>query len=639
MKNKIKLLTKSGIALLTAMTFMGAAKPLAQTYYTVQPGDTFYHIAQRYGLDYHYLMALNGRSSSYLDVGDQILIQAGSQGEGEAVNPPSDNGPVNSSGYYRVQAGDTLYDIARAYGMSVDYLMALNGITSTYIHVGDVLAVNQTTAPAPQPPTSSNGTAHLVQPGDNLSSIAFTYGVTVAQLRAWNGLVTDLIYPGDRISIVEGGTSSITPNPTSPSQSPRGNDSTSAGSHSIAPGETLYDIARAYGLSYEQLMAYNGLSSTMIYPGQILYLPTSNGYTPTPNPSQSTNPSQGQSPSQTSEPNETTTQPSSQTSEPTETTTQASSQASQETTSESSDSESRPSDKKKNENKVTRLRIPQTATKKKKDLADPQTKALDPESIDLVTHEVVEGETLEEIVAEYDASMDDVRTWNKLLNTEVQAGDILYLSDPSQAVTRYGQVRPLKDAYPVHYLVKRTDDLDGLADLFNVKPGWIRQWSELEDEEAIEPGQELVVTHPQAKPDLYTVEAEDSLESIAEAHQVSVEAIREWNGLLDNVIYIGEELAVSNPMPTYHQVQPGETLEVIAEEYDLSIDQLREWNKLPAETMIVNGLLIVSDPKVYEGEEEKAAESEADTASDMEEAAEETSEDTDETTEATEAAE
>ena len=239
----------------------------------------------------------------------------------------------------------------------------------------------------------------------------------------------------------------------------------------------------------------------MIYPGQILYLPTSNGYTPAPNPSQSTNPSQGQSPSQTSEPNETTTQPSSQTS--------------QETTSESSNSESRPSDKKKN--KVTRLRIPQTATKKKKDLADPQTKALDPESIDLVTHEVVEGETLEEIVAEYDVSMDDVRTWNKLLNTEVQAGDVLYLSDPSQAVTRYGQVRPLKDAYPVHYLVKRTDDLDGLADLFNVKPGWIRQWSELEDEEAIEPGQELVVTHPQAKPDLYTVEAEDSLDSIAEA--------------------------------------------------------------------------------------------------------------------------
>ena len=50
------------------------------------------------------------------------------------------------------------------------------------------------------PPPSTSG-VHIVQPGDTLSGIARAYGITVSDLMAWNGLTSSWINVGDRLVV------------------------------------------------------------------------------------------------------------------------------------------------------------------------------------------------------------------------------------------------------------------------------------------------------------------------------------------------------------------------------------------------------------------------------------------------------
>ncbi len=87
---------------------------------------------------------------------------------------------------HKVVRGDTLWDIARRYKLSVPQLKAWNKLSSDTIAVGKVLRL---TAP-PKP------SRHTVVRGDTLWEISQRYGVTVARIKAWNGLKSDTIIPG-----------------------------------------------------------------------------------------------------------------------------------------------------------------------------------------------------------------------------------------------------------------------------------------------------------------------------------------------------------------------------------------------------------------------------------------------------------
>jgi len=145
---------------------------------------------------------------------------------------------------YVVQPGDTLYAIARRYGISVNALAAANGLTTrSWIYVGQSLTLPDAgTAPAPAPaPTPATTGIHIVQPGENLFRLGLRYGTTAAAIRAANGLSSDLIYVGQRLVIpgVGVGVPPITPSPA-PVQG--------------APGEKWIDI----NLSRQTLTAYVG---------------------------------------------------------------------------------------------------------------------------------------------------------------------------------------------------------------------------------------------------------------------------------------------------------------------------------------------------------------------------------------------
>ncbi|KPL59390.1 hypothetical protein AM506_12290 [Rossellomorea vietnamensis] len=163
---------------------------------------------------------------------------------------------------YRVQSGDSLSVIAYKYDTSVSNLKNWNNLNSDLIYVNQVLEVSA--------PSSSSAKTYTVQSGDYLSKIGAKYDVYVAELKSWNNLSSDVIYPGQTLIVSSGGTT--TPPP-----------STGSSTYTVQSGDTLSHIAIRYDVSVSSIKSWNGLSSDTIYVGQKLSINgSSDGGTQTP---------------------------------------------------------------------------------------------------------------------------------------------------------------------------------------------------------------------------------------------------------------------------------------------------------------------------------------------------------------------
>lgn len=160
---------------------------------------------------------------------------------------------------YRVQSGDSLSVIAYKYDTSVSNLKSWNNLSSDTIYVNQVLEVSKS--------TSTSGKTYTVQSGDYLSKIGANFDVYVSELKSWNNLSSDVIYPGQTLIVSASGTS------TPPAGS---------GSYIVQSGDTLSHIAVRYDVSVSDIMSWNNLSSSTIYVGQKLSINgTSGGVTQT----------------------------------------------------------------------------------------------------------------------------------------------------------------------------------------------------------------------------------------------------------------------------------------------------------------------------------------------------------------------
>ena len=96
---------------------------------------------------------------------------------------------------YPIRRGDTLWEIAVRFGLSVQDIKLWNGMSSNRLIAGKSLRL----VPADR---EFEKVVYSVRPGDTLSKIAFSYKTSVDEIRAWN-LESDLstIRPGDKIMI------------------------------------------------------------------------------------------------------------------------------------------------------------------------------------------------------------------------------------------------------------------------------------------------------------------------------------------------------------------------------------------------------------------------------------------------------
>ena len=108
---------------------------------------------------------------------------------------------VNAT-YHQVAPGDTLYNIAKRYGVSQDNIRMWNNMPDDTVKLGTSLRVKPTSASGASYGNTSSATgSYRVVSGDTLYSIAQRHGMTVSQLRAVNNLQDENLRVGQTLRV------------------------------------------------------------------------------------------------------------------------------------------------------------------------------------------------------------------------------------------------------------------------------------------------------------------------------------------------------------------------------------------------------------------------------------------------------
>ena len=283
---------KQMILPLIATASLSLAQTVAaeETYHTVQAGETLYSISKRYDISVENLKNWNQLQSNNLNVNQVLLVAQDTEQvdsstdqeenlttteeESPSLEISSENTPEsvsnpNSQNTYTVKAGESVYIIAYKFNITADQLKAANGLKSDLIHPNQVLIIpsaNHEKPAEPKPNPQPDKNTYTVKAGESLYIIANKFGVTVKDLKAANGLKSDLIHPNQVLIIP----SANHEKPADPKPTPQPDKNT----YTVKAGESLYIIANKFGVTVKELKAANGLKSDLIHPNQVLIIPS-----------------------------------------------------------------------------------------------------------------------------------------------------------------------------------------------------------------------------------------------------------------------------------------------------------------------------------------------------------------------------
>jgi len=191
-----------------------------------------------------------------------------------------------------VKSGDSLWSIAQAAGTTVADLKAENNLKSDLIHPGDVLSFNQT--------VEVSKDTYTVKAGDTLWAIGNEVGLSYQEIMAINNLNSDMIYPGQTLSLVASVEENTQTSETATVQEVEVAEEVQTeevtqveetqvevveevevtetvevqetGAYIVQKGDTLASISRATGVDIHTLKALNSLKSDIIFPDDVLVL-------------------------------------------------------------------------------------------------------------------------------------------------------------------------------------------------------------------------------------------------------------------------------------------------------------------------------------------------------------------------------
>lgn len=235
-----------------------------KTFHVVQPGQSFWSIAIAYQITIQDLETWNNISrNTPLQAGQRLFIP-NKNTEGYAT--PTPIGMVvlqalDADGriIHEVQPYQALITIAEAYHVTVDQILALNGLQETWpLQVGQRLLISPgSITPSPTlsalqklTPEADGKYYHIVKSGETLSWISGLYDVSLSDLMSWNGLNTASIIRTDQkllLLVTPPATPTLTPAPPTTTPSPRPS-ATQPPPTETPPGPTTESPTREFNL-------------------------------------------------------------------------------------------------------------------------------------------------------------------------------------------------------------------------------------------------------------------------------------------------------------------------------------------------------------------------------------------------------
>lgn len=210
-----------------------AAKPAAVDngdfeFYKVKKGDNLGAIASKYNVSISEIKKWNNLKTNAVAIGRSLKIKADEEAPAKTI-PAVDKEQAIASAEnkektavdmdYVVAAGDNLGSIAKKFGTTIAELKELNNLTSNNIGLGKTIIISKAAVVIEEPvstaiasnsvdtfkkkaPSKNVSEDYYVKKGDSLYSISKKYpGVTISDIKKWNGIKDEDIKPGMKLKI------------------------------------------------------------------------------------------------------------------------------------------------------------------------------------------------------------------------------------------------------------------------------------------------------------------------------------------------------------------------------------------------------------------------------------------------------
>ena len=211
-----------------------------------------------------------------------------------------------------------------------------------------------------------------------------------------------------------------------------------------------------------------------------------------------------------------------------------------------------------------------------------------PNEVATNTYKVSKGDTLYSIAQKFNTTVDTLKRLNNLTNNTLTIGQVLQV--PTSISMEEGTQL---------YTVKRGDTLYTIANNFNTTVDNIKSLNNLTSN-TLSIGQILIVPTGTTTSNTYRVRPGDSLYSIAKQFNTTVDELKRANNLTNNFISVNQELKIPSKIGEETQlytVKSGDTLYSIAKENNTTVQNIKNANNLTSDILTIGTKLIIPTPE------------------------------------------
>lgn len=241
-------------------------------YHRIRRGETLTQIASNYGVTTDQLKDWNDIAGNKIYVGRKLKIYT----DGRTLSNNSRESVIKTTTNlykYKVKRGDTLSEIAERFGVSIAELKKWNGIKGNTLAAGKTLKIFSTTSSSSYgdvtTKNTSNVTYYKVNPGETIGEIAEKFNVKISDIRNWNNISGNKILASSRLKIYSN--TSVNDIEVEPVRNVN-----NSSVHIIRKGETIGSIAALYNVSISDLKKWNNLIDDNIKAGDKLIVSLDN---------------------------------------------------------------------------------------------------------------------------------------------------------------------------------------------------------------------------------------------------------------------------------------------------------------------------------------------------------------------------
>ena len=148
--------------------------------YTVKEGDSLYQIAKKYQTTVEELKKINNLKDNNLSINQKLILPTNKEEDKEEYVT------------YTVQKGDSLYQIAKRYNININDIKSINNLKTDNLSIGQKLKI---------PTTNEKYINYQVVKGDSLYQIAKKFNVTVNEIKSLNNLTSNILSIGQKLKI------------------------------------------------------------------------------------------------------------------------------------------------------------------------------------------------------------------------------------------------------------------------------------------------------------------------------------------------------------------------------------------------------------------------------------------------------